>query len=103
MTEVSATMMAAFLYLGAGVGLLIYGWIAGEKEKLSGRLVMAILLVTVASITLSFEGEGLFSGFGGLLIALVIGETIPGVYLILFVMLLGFVAYGLSINFYIKA
>ena len=96
-------MMAAFLYLGAGVGLLIYGWIAGEKEKLSGRLVMAILLVTVASITLSFEGEGLFSGFGGLLIALVIGETIPGVYLILFVMLLGFVAYGLSINFYIKA
>lgn len=47
--------------------------------------------------------KGLFSGFGGLLIALVIGETIPGVYLILFVMLLGFVAYGLSINFYIKA
>lgn len=204
LTEVSATMMATFLYLGAGVGLLIYGWIAGEKEKgepltkkelpytvgmvvldiaapillmvglgltdaanasllnnfeivatslialfvfrekLSGRLVMAILLVTVASITLSFEGEGsfrfnygslfvlaaaccwglennctrmlsskssvqittikgIFSGLGSLLIALVIGETIPGVYLILFVMLLGFVAYGLSINFYIKA
>jgi len=36
-------------------------------------------------------------------IALVIGEKIPGILWIGAVLLLGFVAYGLSINFYIKA
>lgn len=204
LVQVQPTMMAAFLYLGAGVGLYIYGLITGEREKgepltqkelpytvgmivldiaapillmlglertnsanasllnnfeivatsliasfafkevLSKRLAGAIGLVTLASIILGFEGEGsfrfntgslfvlgasccwglennctrmlsskssvqittikgTFSGLGSLIVALVIGETFPGMMWVLAVMLLGFVAYGLSINFYIKA
>ena len=199
---VQPTMLAAFLYLGAGIGLFIYGAVAketGEKltkaelpytvgmivldiaapillmlglqytnsanasllnnfeivatsliaffafrEKLSKLLVVAIALVTAASVTLSFEGagsfrfhtgsllvlgaaccwglennctrmlsnkssvqittiKGVFSGLGSLVVALLMGEQIPGMVWIVAVMLLGFVAYGLSINFYIKA
>lgn len=199
---VQPTMMAAFLYLGAGIGLFLYGKVVkeqGEKltkaelpytigmivldiaapillmlgleqtnsanasllnnfeivatsliaflifrEKLSKRLTVAIVLVTSASIALSFEGagsfqfntgsllvlgaaccwglennctrmlsnkssvqitsiKGIFSGLGSLIVALVAGENIPGLHWIGSVLLLGFVAYGLSINFYIKA
>lgn len=195
-------MMAAFLYLGAGIGLFLYGKVVkeqGEKltkaelpytigmivldiaapillmlgleqtnsanasllnnfeivatsliaflifrEKLSKRLTVAIVLVTSASIALSFEGagsfqfntgsllvlgaaccwglennctrmlsnkssvqitsiKGIFSGLGSLIVALVAGENIPGLHWFGSVLLLGFVAYGLSINFYIKA
>lgn len=204
LTRVEPTMMAAFLYLGAGIGLFFYGLITKDREKtapltkaelpytvgmilldiaapvllmfglkltspanasllnnfeivatsliaffvfkeaLSKRLTIAIGLVTVASITLSFEGEGsfrfntgsllvlgaaccwglennctrmlsskssvqittikgIFSGFGSLVIALCIGEKIPGILWLLAAMVLGFVAYGLSINFYIQA
>lgn len=204
LTQVSPTMMAAFLYLGAGLGLFIYGILTGEREKsnsltkaelpytigmilldiaapillmiglemtnsanasllnnfeivatsliaffafkelLSKRLTLAIIFVTLASITLSFEGEGsfqfntgsllvlaasccwglennctrmlsskssvqittikgIFSGLGSLIIALAIGEKIPEIKWIIAVLLLGFIAYGLSINFYIKA
>ena len=204
LVRVEPTMMAAFLYLGAGLGLFLYGLVSDEKEKgdpltrkelpytigmivldiaapillmlglertnsanasllnnfeivatsmiaffafreaLSKRLTLAIILVTFASIALSFEGEGsfqfnmgsllvlgaaccwglennctrmlsskssvqittikgTFSGLGSLVIALVIGEKIPDILWIGAVLLLGFVAYGLSINFYIKA
>ena len=202
--HVSPTMMAAFLYLGAGIGLFIYGKITKErehsesltkaelpytigmilldiaapillmlglgstnsanasllnnfeivatsciaflifKETLSKKLTFAIILVTIASITLSFEGKGsfqfntgsllvlaasccwglennctrmlsskssvqittikgLFSGLGSLNVALIVGESIPEITWIIAVLLLGFIAYGLSINFYIKA
>ena len=202
--HVSPTLMAAFLYLGAGIGLFIYGKITKErehselltkaelpytigmilldiaapillmlglgstnsanasllnnfeivatsciaflifKETLSQKLTFAIILVTIASITLSFEGKGsfqfntgsllvlaasccwglennctrmlsskssvqittikgLFSGLGSLIVALIVGESIPEITWIIAVLLLGFVAYGLSINFYIKA
>lgn len=202
--HVSPTMMAAFLYLGAGIGLFIYGNITKErehsesltkaelpytigmilldiaapillmlglgstnsanasllnnfeivatsciaflifKEMLSKKLTFAIILVTIASITLSFEGKGsfefntgsllvlaasccwglennctrmlsskssvqittikgLFSGLGSLIVALIAGENIPEIIWMIAVLLLGFVAYGLSINFYIKA
>ena len=199
---VQPTMMAAFLYLGAGIGLFLYGKVTKEqgeqltkaelpytigmivldiaapillmfgleqtnsanasllnnfeivatsaiaflvfREKLSKWLTVAIVLVTAASITLSFEGEGsfqfnagsllvlgaaccwglennctrmlsnkssvqittlkgIFSGLGSLIVAFVVGENIPGLLWIGAVLLLGFVAYGLSINFYIKA
>ncbi|MDO4312768.1 MAG: DMT family transporter [Eubacteriales bacterium] len=204
---VDATMMAGFLYLGAGVGMILYG-LAGRafgrdkkkerltrkelpytvwmvildiaapillmfgiartnsanvsllnnfeivatsliafvifKEVISKKLWIAISLVTVASVILSFEGEGAFifnegslfvlgactcwglennctkmisnksseeiviikgcfSGAGSILVALVLGENIPAAQWVLAVMLLGFVAYGLSINFYIMA
>ncbi len=199
---VQPTVMAAFLYLGAGVGLFFCGVLTKEKgerlakaelpctvgmivldiaapillmlglqytdsanasllnnfeivatsliaffvfrEKLSKQLTVAIVLVTVASMTLSFEGtgsfrfhggsllvlgaaccwglennctrmlsnkssvqvttiKGIFSGLGSLIVALIMGEDLPGIVWILAVMGLGFVAYGLSINFYIKA
>lgn len=114
------------------------------KEVLSKRLVIAIALVTLASIILGFEGKGsfqfnagslfvlgaaccwglennctrmlsskssvqittikgIFSGLGSLIVALVIGVEIPNILWIVSVLLLGFVAYGLSIIFYIKA
>ena len=202
--QVEPTMMAAFLYLGAGLGLFLYGLVSSERkhsdpltrkelpytigmivldiaapillmlgleqtnsanasllnnfeivatsmiaffvfrEALSKQLTLAIILVTFASIALSFEGEGSFqfnlgsllvlgaaccwgmennctrmlsskssvqittikgtcSGLGSFVIALVIGEKIPGILWIGAVVLLGFVVYGLSINFYIKA
>lgn len=204
LASVAPTMMAAFLYLGAGLGLLLWSLLRGErgkeerltrkelpytigmivldiaapillmlglertnsanasllnnfeivatsliaffafKELLSRRLTAAIVLVTAASIILGFEGEGSFrfntgsllvlgasccwglennctrmlsskssvqittikgicSGLGSLAIALAVGENIPAFPWILAVLVLGFVAYGLSINFYIKA
>lgn len=47
--------------------------------------------------------KGVFSGLGSLIIALCIGEAVPDVLGILGALLLGFVAYGLSIVFYIYA
>ena len=47
--------------------------------------------------------KGIFSGFGSLIVAFVIGEPLPDIPLIFLVLLLGFVSYGLSINFYVKA
>ena len=202
--QVSPTMMAAFLYLGAGLGLFIYHCFTGKKEKnepltkddlpytigmivldiaapillmlglqqtnsanasllnnfeivatsliaffifkeaISKKLGFAIILVTIASIALSFEGrgsfdfnagslfvlgaascwglennctrmlsskssvqittiKGIFSGLGSLIVALIIGEHFPTLVCMLAVLVLGFVSYGLSINFYIKA
>ena len=205
--HVGTTMMAALLYLGAGLGLLVYsvaGMAMGRttikepltrkelpytiamvvldiaapillmlgiartnsanvsllnnfeivatsliaffifKEVLTRRLCAAILLVTLASIILGFEGagsfvlntgslfvlgacvcwgfennctrmisskssveiviiKGCFSGLGSLLIALLLGEELPSPSWMLRVLLLGFVSYGLSINFYILA
>lgn len=202
-----ATIMAAFLYLGAGIGLLIYGSIekltkipktqehltkkelpytiamvvldiiapillmfgitrttsanatllnnfeivatsiialAIFKERISTRLWTAILMVTIASVILSFEGKGTFSfnegslfvlgacicwgfennctkmisnkssteiviikgcfsGIGSFIIALLLEEKIPQVKWIIAILFLGFIAYGLSIKFYIMA
>ena len=201
---VEPTMMAAFLYLGAGVGLFLYGLLERTtvkrepltkkelpyttamvildiaapiflmlgiklstaanvslmnnfeivatsiiallifKEVISKRLWIAIALVSIAGVILSFEGmnsfefnggslfvlcaclcwgfennctkmisnkssveivviKGTFSGLGSLLVAFTVGEKIPPVQWIVCVLLLGFVAYGLSIHFYIMA
>ena len=130
LTQVEPTMMAAFLYLGAGVGLFFYGLFSKNKNKaasltkaelpytigmivldiaapvllmfglkltssanasllnnfeivatsliaffvfkeaLSKRLTIAIILVTIASITLSFEGQGSFQFNTGSLLVL---------------------------------
>ncbi len=204
---VTPTMMASFLYLGAGIGLFLYGVaekatgksmqrepltkkelpytiamvvldiaapillmlgikmsnsanvslmnnfeivatsliaLAVFKEVISKKLWIAIFLVTLASIILGFDGtgalsfnygsffvlgaclcwgfennctrmisnkssieivviKGTFSGLGSLIVALLVGEHIPAIHWILCVLLLGFVAYGLSIHFYIMA
>lgn len=207
LNHVEPTMMAAFLYLGAGLGLFLYSliekWIGREvkrepltrrelpytvamivldivapillmlgitmtnsanvsllnnfeivatsiialvifKEVISRRLWIAIALVTIASAVLSFEGtgsfvfnqgslfvlgaclcwgfennctkmisnkssveiviiKGTFSGLGSLVVAFILGEQIPAILWLVCVLLLGFVAYGLSIHFYIMA
>lgn len=204
LTQVGPTMMAALLYLGAGLGLFLWGLLGGKakkedpltkkdlpytigmivldiaapillmlglertgsanasllnnfeivatsliallvfREKLSRRLTLAIGLVTLASVILGFEGagsfqfntgslfvlgaaccwglennctrmlssksstqittiKGIFSGLGSLIVALILGESFPGILWIAAVLALGFVAYGLSINYYIKA
>ena len=207
LNHVEPTMMASFLYLGAGIGLFLFGIVEkligkGEKkepltkkelpytiamvildivapillmlgiartnsanvsllnnfeivatsiialvvfkEVISKKLWFAIFLVTIASIVLTFEGQGsfvfnrgslfvlgaclcwgfennctkmisnkssveivvikgTFSGLGSLIVALLLGESIPAVKWLFCVLILGFVAYGLSINFYIMA
>ena len=47
--------------------------------------------------------KGIFSGLGSLIVALIVGESIPSLMWILGALVLGFVSYGLSINFYIMA
>ena len=47
--------------------------------------------------------KGIFSGLGSLIVALIVGESIPPLVWILGALVLGFVSYGLSINFYIMA
>lgn len=113
-------------------------------EAVSARLWLAIGLITLSSVILSFEGggslkfslgslfvlgatvcwglennctktisekstyqivtvKGLCSGMGALITALLLGEEAPGPGDVLPAMLLGFVAYGLSIFTYIRA
>jgi len=47
--------------------------------------------------------KGIFSGLGALLIALIKGESLPGIEYIGATLLLGFIAYGLSIFLYVRA
>lgn len=207
LNDVAPAMMAAFLYLGAGAGMLLLGLVrkaAGAKtnearlskkdlpyvilmivldilapvllmlglmrttaenaslinnfdivatslialvifrEKISPKLWVAILLITLSSIILSLEDasdlrfsvgstfvmaacvswgfennmtrklsmsdpleivvvKGLGSGTGALITALFAGESFPAVGHAVSVLMLGFVAYGLSIYFYVYA
>ena len=114
------------------------------REKVSRRLWIAIGLITLSSMILSFGGsgsfrfstgsllvlgaaacwglennctrrisgkstyqivtiKGLFSGTGSFLVALLSGERFPAAVMLLPVLLLGFVAYGLSIFTYVRA
>lgn len=114
------------------------------REKISRKLWVAIGLITFSSILLSFEDasslkfsygslfvlmaclcwglennctraisdrnvyeivtlKGLFSGLGSLIIGMIIGENIPELQYVLYSLLLGFIAYGLSIFVYILA
>ena len=120
------------------IALLIF------KEVISWKMWIAIALITLSSFFLSFDNikefkfswgsilvllaticwgfennctrnlatkntyhvvflKGIFSGLGSLIVALCIGETFAKIEYILLAMLLGFVAYGLSIFFYIRA
>ena len=114
------------------------------REPVSKRLWLAIALITLSSILLSFGGaesfrfsygsllvlaaticwgfennctrkisskstyeivilKGVFSGLGALTIAFIQKETVPPPLHIALVLLLGFVAYGLSIFLYVRA
>ena len=205
--NVPPTMMAGFLYLGAGIGMAVMGFVRSQtghgkqelrltkkdlpytlgmvaldiaapillmiglkrttaanasllnnfeivatsliallvfREKIGKRLWTAIGLITLSSILLSVEDassfqfsfgslfvlaacicwglennctrclsksdpleivviKGFGSGIGSVIIGLVVGETLPLFSDILKILLLGFVAYGLSIYFYVYA
>lgn len=114
------------------------------KELISFKMWIGILLITISSIILSFDGlssfnlswgsllvilatiswglennctkkisskntyqivmiKGIFSGLGSLIIALIMKEPFTNIKYIPIVLILGFIAYGLSIMFYIKA
>ncbi len=120
------------------IALLIF------KEAVSGRMWLAISLITMSSFVLSFEDissfkfswgailvllatlcwglennctknlsnkntyhivflKGIFSGLGSLIVALCLKERFAMIGYFALALLLGFVAYGLSIFFYIKA
>lgn len=127
--EIVATSLIAFLLfrepisrrLWLGIGLVTLSSFilsAGDVAELS--LSAGSLLVLLACVCWGFENnctkmlsakdpvqiviiKGLFSGLGSLIIALVIGERLPGGWSILCALALGFVAYGLSIALYIYA
>ena len=138
-TSANASLLGNFEIVATTViALLIF------KEKISGIVWVAIGLITLSSMILSFGGNGSFSfsagslfvigatvcwgfennctrsisgkstyqivtikglcsGTGSLIIAFVIGEKFPNIEYIVVVLLLGFVAYGLSIFTYIRA
>jgi drug/metabolite transporter (DMT)-like permease len=114
------------------------------KEAIPKRLRIAIILVTLASMLLSFEDirafkfslgslfvilatiswglennftrrlsvndplmvvviKGIFSGLGSLIIAFALNEVIINHIAVVYTLLLGFIAYGLSIFFYVTA
>ena len=114
------------------------------REKISRQLWIAICLITLSSAMLTVEDTGAFrfsagslfvllaatcwglennctrmlsrsdpleivvvkglcSGAGSIMISLAVGESFPGMRDILLILLLGFVAYGLSIYFYVYA
>ncbi len=138
-TAANASLLNNFEIVATSLIALVF-----FKEKISKKLLTAILLVVVASVILTFEPngalvfnkgsllvlaaalswglennctrsisdkkpeeivliKGVFSGGGSLVVAFALGEELPALLSIVGVMLLGFVAYGLSITFYIMA
>ena len=61
-------------------------------ERISGKSTYEIVML-----------KGIFSGGGSFLVALILGEKLPDTKYIIYAMMLGFVAYGLSIFMYIRA
>lgn len=138
-TSANATLLNNFEIVATSlIALVVF------KEFVSKKLWMAIGLVTLASVILTFEGagsftfnigslmvlgaatcwgfennctrmlshksseeiviiKGIFSGLGSLIAAFILKEQIPDWIYIVAVLVLGFVSYGLSINFYIMA
>ena len=138
-TSANASLLGNFEIVATTIiALLIF------KEKVSRKLWTAIGFITLSSIILSFSGEDSFSfsvgsllvlgatacwglennctrsisekstyqivtikgfgsGIGSLIVAMTLGESLPEIRYILPAVLLGFIAYGLSIFTYIRA
>ncbi|HHX08072.1 MAG TPA: DMT family transporter [Chloroflexi bacterium] len=71
---------------------LCWGFENNLTRKISSKNTFQIVML-----------KGIFSGLGSLLIALFLGERFPQLQYVLLAMLLGFVAYGLSIFLYVRA
>ena len=125
---VATTMIALFLFretvtkrLWAAIGLITLASILLSLEGAdSFRFSVGSLFVLLAAICWGFENnctrsissksayeivtlKGLCCGVGSFLIALITGETLPPLRYVGFALLLGFVAYGLSIFLYVRA
>lgn len=138
-TSSSATLLNNFeIVCTSLIALVVF------KEVISKKMWVAILLITLSSFVLSFDDispfklswgsllvllatlcwglennctrnlankntysvvtiKGIFSGLGSLIVALCLHETFANFIYIALAMILGFVAYGLSIFFYIKS
>lgn len=79
----------SMLVLGAS---LAWGLENNFTRRLSNRSSSDIVIM-----------KGLGSGFGSLILAVATQEVFPQLWVIPVILVLGFVAYGLSINFYVKA
>lgn len=90
------TLMAGVLYLGAGLGMSVVGLFRRTKQggennctrRLSSKDPLQIVVI-----------KGIFSGFGLVLIGLVLGERFSVLWSVFGVLAVGFVAYGMSIFF----
>jgi len=69
-----------------------WGFENNFTKKISGKNTYQIVVI-----------KGIFSGIGSLIVAFIIKESIPDFKYIALALILGFVAYGLSIFFYVKA
>lgn len=138
-TSANASLLNNFeIVATALIALMVF------REKISRRLWLAIGLITLSSMILSFEDaasldfsfgslfvlaacvcwgfennctrmmsasdpleivviKGFGSGLGSLVLALALGEPLPPLQVLPVVLVLGFVAYGLSIFFYVYA
>ena len=127
--EIVATTLVALFVFKEAVSLRL--WIAIILATLSSAILAysdkgafsfntGSLFVIAATICWGFENnstrmlssksseeivmvKGCFSGLGSLILAFIAKEEMPAFSMVLKVMLLGFVSYGLSINFYIMA
>ena len=108
--------MAAFLYFGAGIGMLIYSNEGVESFQFSyGSIYILIAcicwglennctrMLSSKSTTEIVILKGIFSGLGSLIVALITHEQFTSIIYVLYALLLGFISYGLSIFFYVKA
>lgn len=107
--------------LWAAVGLITLSSILLSFEGTDSlRFSYGSLFVLLAAVCWGFENnctrmisskstyeivflKGIFSGLGSLVIALIKRETVPELLYIVLALLLGFVAYGLSIFLYVRA
>ena len=138
-SSANASLLGNFEIVATSIIALVF-----FKEAVSKNLWIAIVFITVSSIILSFEGKGafsfsygslfvilatlswglennctrkisnkssyeivtikgIFSGLSSLIISFVIGEKLPEFRYILYTLLLGYVAYGLSIFLYVRS
>ena len=127
--EIVATTVIALLLFKEAVSVRLWGAIAlitlssillSFEGTDSIRFSYGSFFVLLATVCWGFENnctrmissrstyeivvlKGIFSGLGSLVIALIHRETVPGIKYILMALLLGFVAYGLSIFLYVRA
>ncbi len=125
---VATALIALFIFreavpkrLWAAIGLITLSSVLLSFEGAdSFRFSVGSLLVLLATVCWGFENnctrniaskstyeivvlKGIFSGLGSLCIAFIRGECLPGLVPVLLALLLGFVAYGLSIFLYVRA